>query len=160
MTKGREKSDDCMVPEGHRKTAPIARTKRGGKAVTASKSAIQLELCRETADSPKGSYDRADIDLSTSARIAVPKSRDMNNTELPAMTMEQIANEENLKKAFSKVASNKGAPGPDRQTIQEVGRNLGEIIPALNKALLDGSYKPGNIRRVWIPKPGGKRGLG
>jgi RNA-directed DNA polymerase len=161
MTKGREKSDDCTVPEGHRKMVPIVRTERGGKAVTASKSARQLELFHETADSPQGNVDQADIDLSNSARLAVPKSGNMNNTDLPAMTMEEIANEENLMKAFSKVAANKGAPGPDRQTIQVVEMKLGEIIPALNKALLDGSFQPGNIRRVWIPKPGGgERGLG
>jgi group II intron reverse transcriptase/maturase len=31
----------------------------------------------------------------------------------------------------------------------------------LHRALLDGTYQPGDIRRVWIPKPGGgERGLG
>ena len=35
------------------------------------------------------------------------------------------------------------------------------LLPRLQRALLDGTYRPGDIRRVWIPKPGGgQRGLG
>jgi len=77
------------------------------------------------------------------------------------MTMEEVASEENLNEAYQEVASNKGAPGPDRQSIDEVREHIGEIVPALRRALLDGSYRPGLIRRVWIPKAsGGQRGLG
>jgi len=52
------------------------------------------------------------IDISNSARLAVPKSRNRNNRNLPAMTMEEVADEENLMKAFTKVASNKARPDP------------------------------------------------
>ncbi len=78
------------------------------------------------------------------------------------MTIEEVAREENLKEAFEKVASNDGAPGPDRQTIDEVRKHLGTILPALSHGLLEGTYQPGEIRRVWIPKAGGggERGLG
>jgi group II intron reverse transcriptase/maturase len=59
------------------------------------------------------------------------------------------------------VESNDGAPGPDRQSVLEVREHLEQLLPALLRALLDGSYYPGLIRRVWIPKAGGgKRGLG
>jgi group II intron reverse transcriptase/maturase len=35
------------------------------------------------------------------------------------------------------------------------------LLPRLRRALLEGDYGPGDIRRVWIPKPGGgQRGLG
>jgi group II intron reverse transcriptase/maturase len=77
------------------------------------------------------------------------------------MTMEEVASEENLRKAFQAVASNKGAPGPDRQGIDEVREHLGEILAVLHRELLKGIYRPGLIRRVWIPKAGGgQRGLG
>ena len=77
------------------------------------------------------------------------------------MTMEEIAREENLMEAFAKVASNDGAPGPDRQTTDEVREHLGTIVPALKSSLVDGTYQPGEIRRVWIQKVGGgQRGLG
>ena len=160
MAKGREKSDGRTVPEGYRKAAPIVKP-RGGKATTASKSMRQLELFHETADSPKGDDGRADTNRLVSAKTAAPKSRDSTRTLSPAMTMEEVANAENLMRAFGRVASNKGAPGPDRKSIKEVKEHLGEILPKLQEELLTGSYQPGMIRRVWIPKSGGgQRGLG
>jgi RNA-directed DNA polymerase len=77
------------------------------------------------------------------------------------MTMEEVAKEENLRGAFEQVAANDGAPGPDRQSVEDVRRHLQTIVPGVSRALLDGSYRPGEIRRVWIPKAGGgERGLG
>jgi retron-type reverse transcriptase len=60
-----------------------------------------------------------------------------------------------LREAFAQVASNHGAPGPDRQTIDQVREHLEELLPQLQTALLEGTYEPGNIQRVWIPKVGG-----
>jgi group II intron reverse transcriptase/maturase len=77
------------------------------------------------------------------------------------MTMEEIASDANLKEAFRRVARNRGAPGPDWQTVQEVREHLDDCLTALHQSLLDGSYRAGDIRRVWIPKAsGGQRGLG
>lgn len=161
MATGREKSDDRVLPKGRRKSIPTTAEQRGGKAVTASEQAKQLDMLHETADSPKGADDEPDEDRSASGAPAVPKSRSKENELLPAMTIEEVAKERNLRNAFQKVASNKGAPGPDRQSIIEVRRHLDEILPALHRELLNGSYRPGNIRRVWIPKSGGgQRGLG
>src|SRR5690606_502559 len=43
----------------------------------------------------------------------------------------------------------------------EVVSESHRLIPRLRHALLSGTYRPGDIRRVWIPKPGGgRRGLG
>ena len=77
------------------------------------------------------------------------------------MTIEEVAREENLREAFRKVASNDGAPGPDRQTVEQVQQRLDAIVPVLSRELTTGEYRPGDIRRVWIPKTGGgERGLG
>jgi RNA-directed DNA polymerase len=77
------------------------------------------------------------------------------------MTMEEVASQDNLRRAFERVASNKGAPGPDRQSVDEVREHLDAVLPELHRELLDGSHRPGLIRRVWIPKSGGgERGLG
>lgn len=164
MTKGREQSDGRVVPEDRRKAVRTAEEQaqpRGGKAATASQQARQLGLFRETADSPQGADGGADADPSVPAPLAVPKSRNTKGDALPAMTMEEVASEGNLMEAFRQVASNKGAPGPDRQSIDEVGKRLDEVLPQLHRALLEGSYRPGDIRRVWIPKSGGgQRGLG
>ena len=78
-----------------------------------------------------------------------------------AMTMEEVASDGNLRRVFQRVESNDGAPGPDRQSVREVREHFEQVLPALRRALLDGSYDPGLVRRVWIPKAGGgERGLG
>lgn len=161
MTKGQEESDGRVVPESFRKGVLTVRRRRGGKAATASEQASQLGLFFETADSLQGADGGAEVGRPASATSAVPKSKDTRGGDSPAMTMEEVGDPGNLKRAFEQVESNDGAPGPDRQSIAEVKRHLGQILPKLSRMLLDGSYRPGLIRRVWIPKPGGgQRGLG
>ena len=159
---GREESDGCIVPEGCRKAAPTAGgDRRGGKAATASKQVGQLALFGEPVDSPKGADGRADTGEPASARRAVRLSPDSKREALPAMVMEEVACDGRLRAAFERVASNDGAPGPDRKSVSWVREHLGSILPQLHRELLAGSYQPGQIRRVWIPKPGGgERGLG
>jgi RNA-directed DNA polymerase len=120
----------------------------------------QLELFAETADSPRGSVAKADAYLPAPAVSAAPKSVNTTSAYPPAMTMEEVASHGNLIEAFRHVASNKGAPGPDGKSVEEVASRLDTLVPEVSRALLQGSYRPGMIRRVWIPKPGGQRGLG
>jgi RNA-directed DNA polymerase len=165
MATRREESDGRMVPEGRRKAVPTAMqdsAARGGKATTASEATRQPELFPETADSPQGAVPGTGRDPSRRpARYAVPKSENRPGETLSAMTMEEVANEENLRCAFEQVEDNDGAPGPDRQAIGDVREHLDEILATLHRTLLDGTYRPGMIRRVWIPKSGGgQRGLG
>lgn len=128
--------------------------------MTGTKEAGQLSLFGETADSPRGADGVADADGSVSATREVAKSRKRLRGAQPAMTMEEVANEENLREGFARVASNKGAPGADGQSIEQVRAHLEELLPKLRRSLLEGSYQPGLIWRVWIPKSGGQRGLG
>ena len=76
--------------------------------------------------------------------------------------LERIASGTVMAQALLNVAANKGAPGEDGQPVEEVVSNVRSLLPKLQHALLTGSYRPGDVRRVWIPKPGGKgqRGLG
>lgn len=123
---------------------------------------MQLKLFPAAAGkSRKGTDGGADSGVPRSATFAGAKARNKEREALPALVMEEIANEENLKEAFRNVAANKGAPGPDGKDIEEVRRHLGRLIPNLSRALLAGEYRPGEVRRVWIPKAGGgQRGLG
>ena len=74
---------------------------------------------------------------------------------------EKIANKSNLLKAFHKVKANKGAPGIDKVTIEQVHGNLDEVLENLQQCLMDGSFKPTPVRRAEIPKKtGGSRQLG
>jgi RNA-directed DNA polymerase len=160
MKKGQEESDGCTVPEGQRKLVPTA-GRRGGIATTASEKARQLELFSETAEVPKGNNAQADRGLPPSVRSDEPKSGNARQEVLPPMTMEEVANEGNLRRAFVQVKGNRGAPGPDRQSVEAVAAGMETLIPALSKSLLEGTYRAGDIRRVWIPKGGGgQRGLG
>lgn len=160
MVKGREESDGRVVPEDRRKAVPSV-ARRGGKATTAREVVEQLDLFRETADSPRGADGGAALGLPKAAPCAVPKSRDTPGVNPPMMMMEEVASDGNLRRAFQVVASNRGAPGADGRTIDDVRKHLDEVLPKLSRTLLDGSYRPGQIRRVFIPKSGGgERGLG
>lgn len=161
MAKGREKSDGRVVPQGRRKASATAVVERGGKATTASESASQLELRLGTADSPQGDDARADEDRSLPAMRAVPKPKWTTRDGLLPMTMESIAEESNLRRAWEQVQRNDGAAGPDRRSIGEVREHIDELLETLPCELLEERYRPGKIRRVWIPKAGGgQRGLG
>jgi group II intron reverse transcriptase/maturase len=76
-----------------------------------------------------------------------------------SVTMEGVVSR--LTSALLKVASNKGAPGPDGQTIEQLFEQWPVVLPRLRADLLAGRYQPGGIRRAFIPKAGGgQRGLG
>jgi RNA-directed DNA polymerase len=121
---------------------------------------MQLELRPETADSPQGNSARSD-GSGPSLRGEEPKSSRTTSSALPPITLEEIANLTNLQRAWLRVADNGGAAGPDRESVDDVREHIEDVLEALHRALLGGHYRPGEIRRVWIPKPsGGHRGLG
>ena len=85
-------------------------------------------------------------------------------TESPARTeqlMEEVCERENCKQALKRVKANKGSPGVDGMTVDELPEYLKQHWPALREQLLSGTYQPQPVRRVEIPKPdGGMRKLG
>ncbi len=121
---------------------------------------MQLELKFGTAEEGvQTPSDGARAEHRSSARACAPPMPKLKPEKATTATMEEV--ERRLKGAFETVASNKGAPGPDRQSIEQVRKHLNELIPKLSQALIEGNYRPGEIRRVWIPKTGGgQRGLG
>lgn len=159
----RQKSDRCVVPEGTRKRAPTRREpEAGGKAATVKQETKQLALWSGTAEDRGGRTPRADGVVAThlreAAAHAVPKPR-RKNQRATSVTMEEVT--ERLVSAFEKVASNRGAAGPDGQSTEELREQFDDVMAALTHQLLQGNYEPGAIRRVWIPKAGGaERGLG
>ena len=75
--------------------------------------------------------------------------------------MEQMLSRENLQVAVKKVESNKGAPGVDGVTTQQLREYIQQHWPRIKQQLQEGTYKPSPVRRVEIPKPdGGVRILG
>ncbi len=61
-----------------------------------------------------------------------------------------------LKAAFKAVKRNKGAPGIDGITIEEYEKDLEENLKQLKTKVESWTYKPTPVKRVEIPKPGGK----
>lgn len=163
MKTTRQKSEDLTVPQGQGNlvsTQP-ASPAGGGRGVPVKEEARQALLSFATADNagrPPAASRSKGADLSTPVERGAPKAADKGG-EVAHATIEEVT--KRLEEAFAKVEANDGAPGPDRQCIAEVRQRWGEVRGRLSAALLDGSYMPGDIRRVWIPKSGGgQRGLG
>jgi RNA-directed DNA polymerase len=78
------------------------------------------------------------------------------------MLLEEVLRRENLVKAYHRVRTNKGAPGVDGMTVDDLKPYLKEQWPRIKEEILNGTYQPQPARRVDIPKPGGKglRSLG
>src|SRR5690606_10323361 len=75
--------------------------------------------------------------------------------------MERVVERENMRQAYRRVLSNKGAAGVDGMATEELGAWLKQYWSRVREALLEGSYIPRSVRRVDIPKPdGGVRTLG
>jgi RNA-directed DNA polymerase len=70
--------------------------------------------------------------------------------------IDKVWSERNLRASYGKVAANGGAPGVDRETVEQFGRDLDANVVRLERALRDGSYEPRAIRRAMIPKPGSR----
>lgn len=159
----RQKSEGRTVPEARGNPGAIRRARPGGggKAIPVKEVDRQLTLLGGTADnlrSDRGAVGRRTADRSAARRPKAPKPPAKPKMSCP-VTMEEVV--ERLPEAFEKVAANRGAPGPDRQTIGQVRKHLAELLPKVGAALLGGNYQAGDIRRVWIPKSsGGQRGLG
>lgn len=75
--------------------------------------------------------------------------------------MEEVCERENCKRALARVQANKGSPGVDGMTVQQLPDYFIQHWPAIREQLLSGTYKPQAVKRVEIPKPdGGVRKLG
>ena len=75
--------------------------------------------------------------------------------------IEQMVERDNMHKAYERVKSNKGAPGIDIMTVEELKPYLQKHWADIKIRLLNGTYKPSPVREVIIPKPsGGTRKLG
>lgn len=75
--------------------------------------------------------------------------------------LDKILDGDNLNRAYLRVASNKGAPGVDGMTVEEMLPYLKTHKDEFVGSIRNGSYRPKPVRRVEIPKPdGGVRLLG
>ena len=155
---------------------------RGGRASPNEQQSLSFEPLRATADRDqlRNPSQRTDVEAARgaplTATIAAPKARtDEETSTMATMTMTMTATHTKdstptplisaviacLNVSFDSVAANRGAPGPDRVTIDQLRKHWPAVINDLGNSLADGTYRVGDIRRVWIPKAsGGQRALG
>ena len=73
-----------------------------------------------------------------------------------ARLMEEVLRRENLIRAYERVKSNKGAAGVDGMTVDELMPYCQAHWKEIKEQLQNGTYEPRPVKRVEIPKPGGK----
>ena len=75
--------------------------------------------------------------------------------------MEKVCERRNLQAALKRVRKNKGSPGTDGMTVEELSAHLREHWPRLREQLVAGTYRPAAVKQQLIPKAtGGVRKLG
>ncbi|MGA9522658.1 MAG: group II intron reverse transcriptase/maturase [Myxococcaceae bacterium] len=72
-----------------------------------------------------------------------------------AALMERMVEGGNAKAALKRVRQNKGSPGVDGMTVDELPQHLAENWEQIRAQLLEGTYQPKPVRKVEIPKSGG-----
>jgi RNA-directed DNA polymerase len=124
---------------------------------------IQLALNLEGAGETQPDLGRGiEAQAATSSEVSLASTGgSVSPTGLAHNLMELVVAAQNMRAASKKVRSNKGSPGVDGMTVDQLEAHLREAWPKLREALLSGAYAPSTIRRVDIPKPdGGTRQLG
>jgi len=69
--------------------------------------------------------------------------------------MEEVVQRGNAKAALKRVKQNKGSPGVDGMTVDELPEYLAEHWETIREELLAGTYQPTPVKRQEIPKSGG-----
>jgi RNA-directed DNA polymerase len=91
----------------------------------------------------------------TSARQALTARGDKANDEA-SLLIEEVLRRENMMKAHKRVVANGGAPGVDGITVDELIAYCREHWSRIREEIRSGEYHPAPVRKVEIPKPGGK----
>ena len=95
----------------------------------------------------------------TETLVAKRKSESLAETE---RLMEEVCELKNCKQALQRVKANKGSPGVDGMTVDELPDYLKQHELEIGEQLRNGTYQPQPVLGVEIDKPdgGGKRKLG
>lgn len=74
------------------------------------------------------------------------------NTVLEGITLERILRPDNLRLALQRVEANKGAPGVDGMSTDQLRDYIQRHPGELTSAIREGRYRPKPVKRVSIPK--------
>lgn len=121
-----------MTTENHRKEEQEAKTKDSRRTLVPPLNSVMVDKAkREESLLPDNRY----------------------YTGVP--TIKGVVNDYNIQEAIKVVIRNKGAPGIDGVTTEEIKGVLQKEWPKIKQDLLEGNYKPLPLRRVEIPKSDG-----
>lgn len=69
---------------------------------------------------------------------------------------DKVYREESLKVAWEQVRKNGGSAGVDKESVTMFESRLQKRLSRMNEQLREQTYEPMPVRRVWVPKGGGK----
>jgi group II intron reverse transcriptase/maturase len=115
------------------------------EAAVRQKSRVQMELTLED----RGEASK--VQRSGEAESAEQGNESSGNDHL----MERVVEHANVVAAFKRVRKNRGSPGVDGMTVEDLTGFLRENWERIRAELLEGSYRPSPVRRHEIPKSGG-----
>ena len=81
----------------------------------------------------------------------------MSNINFESITLERIVAKGNLNKAYKKVINNKGSAGVDGMETCDLLGYIKEHPYEISSSILNGTYRPKPIKRVYIPKDNGEQ---
>jgi len=81
----------------------------------------------------------------------------MSNINFESITLERIVAKGNLNKAYKKVIKNKGSAGVDGMETCELLGYIKQHPYEISSSILNGTYRPKPIKRVYIPKDNGEQ---
>jgi RNA-directed DNA polymerase len=84
-----------------------------------------------------------------------PKAKNGNGCSGSDHLMQQVVERDNMRAALKRVKRNKGSPGIDGMTVEELSTYLKTAWPGIREQLLAGTYEPKAVLRREIPKSGG-----
>ena len=114
--------------------------------VRRQKSSDQLELVLEVrGEAPKGQHS------GETRKTAGGTGHSRGDCRL----MERVVARTNMLAAYRRVWQNKGSPGVDGMSVEDLRQRLWRDWDGIGEQLLAGTYRPQPVRRQEIPKPGG-----
>jgi retron-type reverse transcriptase len=105
------------------------------------------------------------LELPFKSRGEAPRVERSEQTEATAgnaspgmgLLLEKALERPNLLRALQRVKQNRGSPGSDGMTVDELPDHLRACWPTRREQLLTGRYQPQPVRQCEIDKPGGGR---
>jgi len=125
----------------------VARLTSGQRQKNQPEQAVLAFPAESRSDAPTA------VGRGTETPVAKRESESLAGTE---RLMEEVCELENVKQALQRVKANKGSPGVDGMTVDELPDYLKQHELEIGEQLRNGTYQPQPVRRVEIPKPDGQ----